>query len=177
GKGVTVCDTPSQARAAIDAAMRQAAFGDAGKCLVIEERLEGPEVSMFVLCDGTTGLVLGTAQDHKRAYDGDKGPNTGGMGAFAPSPLVDDELTAEIRGAIIEPVLSGMRAEGTPFTGFLYCGLMLTADGPRVIEFNVRFGDPEAQVVMPLITSPLAPLLDAAARGALDGASLRVSQG
>jgi phosphoribosylamine--glycine ligase len=177
GKGVTVADTAAQARAAIDAAMRHAAFGDAGKCLVIEERLEGPEVSMFVLCDGTTGIVLGTAQDHKRAYDGDKGPNTGGMGAFAPSPLVDDELTAGIRATIVDPVLAGMREEGTPFTGFLYCGLMLTADGPRVIEFNVRFGDPEAQVVMPLITSPLAPLLDASARGALDGATVGISQG
>jgi len=177
GKGVTVADNVTQARAAIDAAMRDEAFGDAGRRLVVEERLEGPEVSVFVLCDGTTGLTLGTAQDHKRAFDGDTGPNTGGMGAFAPSPLLDAALSATVTDAIVGPVLEGMRHEGHPFTGFLYCGLMLTADGPKVIEFNVRFGDPEAQVVMPLIGSPLAPLLLAAADGTLAGHTLRAAQG
>ena len=167
GKGVTVAGTATEARRAIDAAMRDAAFGDAGRRLVIEERLEGPEVSVFVLCDGRRGLVVGTAQDHKRAFDGDRGPNTGGMGAFAPSPLVDAALSERVQREIVEPVLAGMRDEGCPFSGFLYCGLMLTPDGPKVIEFNVRFGDPEAQVVLPLIASPLAPLLRAAAAGVL----------
>jgi phosphoribosylamine---glycine ligase len=167
GKGVTVAEDAAAARAAIDAAMRDAAFGDAGRTLVIEERLAGPEVSVFVLCDGERGLTLATAQDHKRAFDGDRGPNTGGMGAFAPSPLVDEALQAQVDAAIIGPVLQGMRAEGYPFCGFLYCGLMLTTDGPKVIEFNVRFGDPEAQVVMPLLPGDLAPALQAAAAGDL----------
>jgi phosphoribosylamine--glycine ligase len=177
GKGVTVAATAADARAAIDAAMRDAAFGDAGRCLVIEERLSGPEVSVFVLCDGQQGLVVGTAQDHKRAYDGDRGPNTGGMGAFAPSPLVDVDLSDRVHREIVGPVLAGMRAEGAPFSGFLYCGLMLTPDGPKVIEFNVRFGDPEAQVVLPLIVSPLAPVLRGAAEGALGDHVVRVQQG
>ena len=112
-------------------------------------------------------MPLVTAQDHKRIFDGDRGPNTGGMGAFAPSPLVDDRLQARIGRDIVEPVLRGMASEGTPFRGFLYCGLMLTSAGPKVIEFNVRFGDPEAQVVLPLIEQPLAPLLLAAASGQL----------
>lgn len=177
GKGVTVAASVGEAHAAIDAAMRDAAFGDAGRRLVIEERLEGPEVSVFVLCDGHRGLVIGTAQDHKRAYDGDRGPNTGGMGAFAPSPLVDAALSEQVQREIVGPVLAGMRDEGSPFSGFLYCGLMLTDAGPKVIEFNVRFGDPEAQVVMPLVVSPLAPVLRAAAEGALGDHVVRVLQG
>lgn len=167
GKGVTVAEDAVTARSAIDAAMRDAAFGEAGRRLVIEERLHGPEVSVFVLCDGSRGLVVGTAQDHKRAFDGDLGPNTGGMGAFAPSLLMDAALADTVTSTVVSPVLDGMRTEGHPFQGFLYCGLMLTADGPKVIEFNVRFGDPEAQVVLPLVASPLAPALMAAARGDL----------
>ena len=169
GKGVTVATTPAEALAAVDAAMRQDAFGAAGSIVVVEECLAGPEVSFFVLCDGTRGLFIGSAQDHKRAFDNDEGPNTGGMGALAPSPLVDDALIDRVMRTVVDPVLTGMRAEGTPFAGILYCGLMLTADGPKVIEFNVRFGDPEAQVVLPLLGVDLAPLLLAAAAGRLPG--------
>jgi phosphoribosylamine--glycine ligase len=167
GKGVTVAATLDEALAAVDAAMRQAAFGAAGETVVVEECLTGPEVSFFALCDGERGLALATAQDHKRALDNDQGPNTGGMGALAPSPLVDDELSAQVMRTVVEPVLRGMREEGAPFAGVLYCGLMLTPDGPKVIEFNVRFGDPEAQVVLPLLPVPLSPLLRAAATGSL----------
>ena len=147
--------------------MVERAFGEAGTRIVLEECLNGPEVSYFVVADGEHYTSLVTAQDHKRIFDGDHGPNTGGMGAFAPSPLVDSALEARIRSEIVEPVLRGMAREGAPFRGFLYCGLMLTAAGPKVIEFNVRFGDPEAQAVLPLIEEPLAPLLLAAAQGQL----------
>lgn len=172
GKGVTVAATTAEALEAVDAAMRQSAFGTAGATVVVEECLVGPEVSFFVLCDGVRGLPLGSAQDHKRALDGDQGPNTGGMGALAPSPLVDDALVTRVMQTIVDPVLTGMRNEGNPFAGVLYCGLMLTADGPKVIEFNVRFGDPEAQVVLPLLPVELTPLLVAAAAGHLPTAPL-----
>jgi phosphoribosylamine--glycine ligase len=132
-------------------------------------------VSYFVLTDGNTAVTLGTAQDHKRAYDDDRGPNTGGMGAFAPSPLVDDALNARVLADIVEPVLAGMREEGHPYTGFLYCGLMLTPDGPMVIEFNARLGDPEAQVLLPL-GEPLLPLLRGAAAGTLEARPLRIAK-
>ena len=167
GKGVVIAQNRDEAEAAILAVMTGGRFGHAGDRLVIEECLEGPEVSFFVLCDGVRALPIGTAQDHKRIYDDDKGPNTGGMGAFAPSPLADGPFTARVMREVVEPVLGGMAAEGCPFKGFLYVGLMLTTDGPRVIEFNVRLGDPEAQVLLPRIAQPLTPLLAAAARGAL----------
>jgi phosphoribosylamine--glycine ligase len=144
-------------------------FGDAGARIIIEEFMQGREVSVFALTDGRSAVLLPTAQDHKRAYDGDQGPNTGGMGAFAPSPLVDDVLLDRIRDTIIQPTIDGMRAEGREFRGFLYAGLMLTADGPKVVEFNVRLGDPEAQVVLPMIDGALAPLLRDAADGRLGG--------
>ena len=169
GKGVVVAASAAEADAAIRAAMEDAQFGAAGARLVIEECLEGPEVSFFALCDGTRALPIATAQDHKRIFDDDKGPNTGGMGAFSPSPLVDAAMDARIMREIVEPVLRGMRAEGTEYRGFLYCGLMLTCAGPKVIEYNVRFGDPEAQAVMPLIGGELLPLLAAAADGNLSG--------
>lgn len=167
GKGVVVAPDRATAEAAIRAAMVDHAFGDAGTSVVLEERLSGPEVSLFVVADGEDFVTLVTAQDHKRVFDGDEGPNTGGMGAFAPSPLVDAALRARIEREVVSPVLRGMVEEGTPFRGFLYCGLMLTDGGPAVIEFNVRFGDPEAQVVLPLLDAPLAPLLMAAAEGTL----------
>lgn len=167
GKGVVVAPDLATAEAAVRTAMVDREFGDAGARVVLEECLSGPEVSFFVIADGESYVPLLTAQDHKRIFDGDEGPNTGGMGAFAPSPLVDVELRARIERDIVGPVLAGMAAEGTPFRGFLYCGLMLTGDGPKVIEFNVRFGDPEAQVVLPLLDEPLAPLLLAAAEGRL----------
>jgi phosphoribosylamine---glycine ligase len=168
GKGVVIAENLVEAEAAVTAAMTDGRFGAAGERLVIEECLSGPEVSFFVLSDGLRALPIGTAQDHKRIFDGDRGPNTGGMGAFAPSPLVDAALQARVMREIVDPVIRGMAAEGTPFRGFLYVGLMLTADGPRVIEFNVRLGDPEAQVILPRIAEPLAPLLAAAARGSLE---------
>jgi len=165
GKGVIVATTQAEAEAAIDSLMVQRTVGDAGSTLVVEECLEGPEVSFFVLCDGADALPLGSAQDHKRVNDGDQGPNTGGMGAFAPSPLMDDALQMQVMQTIVQPVLRTMSAAGHGYRGFLYIGLMLTRDGPKVIEFNVRFGDPEAQVVLPTIESDLAPLLDALACG------------
>jgi phosphoribosylamine--glycine ligase len=168
GKGVVIARDLAEADEAIAAAMTRGRFGDAGLRLVIEECLSGPEVSFFVVSDGHRAVPLGTAQDHKRIFDDDQGPNTGGMGAFAPSPLVDAALHERVMSSIVSPVIAGMAAEGHPFAGFLYVGLMLAVDGPKVIEFNVRLGDPEAQVILPLIREPLAPLLAAAARGALD---------
>jgi phosphoribosylamine--glycine ligase len=173
GKGVVVAPDRVTAEGAVHAAMVDRRFGDAGARLVLEECLEGTEASFFVLCDGVRALPLPSAQDHKRAFDEDRGPNTGGMGAFAPSPLMTSAMQAEVMASIVEPVLGGLRAEGTEYRGLLYVGLMLTSDGPRVIEFNVRFGDPEAQVAIPMIDGELAPLLAAAARGALGNATCR----
>ena len=176
GKGVVIANDEAQAVAAVRAAMSEGRFGDAGSRLVVEECLTGPEVSFFVISDGTRTLPIGTAQDHKRIFDDDQGPNTGGMGAFAPSPLVDRALHERVMREIVEPVVSGMAAEGHPFRGFLYVGLMLTLAGPKVIEFNVRLGDPEAQVILPLLAEPLLPVLMAAARGQLQQASIRLSE-
>ena len=172
GKGVVVAADRATADAAVRGAMEDRQFGDAGARVVIEECLSGPEVSFFAICDGSAAAPLMSAQDHKRAFDGDEGPNTGGMGAFSPSPLVDGAREARIMREIVEPVVSGLRAEGHDYCGFLYAGLMLTDEGPKVIEFNVRFGDPEAQVVIPMIAGPLAQRLVAAAAGALDPAPL-----
>jgi phosphoribosylamine--glycine ligase len=172
GKGVVVAPDRATADEAVRAAMEERQFGDAGARVVIEECLTGSEVSFFALCDGQRAISLASAQDHKRVFDDDRGPNTGGMGAFAPSPLVDDAMTAQIVRNVVEPVLAGFRAEGQDYRGFLYAGLMLTSDGPKVIEFNVRFGDPEAQVVIPMIAGELAPVLAAAADGALGRASV-----
>lgn len=174
GKGVVIADDRATADAAIVAMMGDRKFGAAGDRLVVEECLGGPEVSFFVVCDGTRGVPIGTAQDHKRIFDDDRGPNTGGMGAFAPSPLVDAALHARVMREIIEPVIAGMAAEGCPFRGFLYAGLMLTATGPKVIEFNARLGDPEAQVILPLIDEPLLPLLVAGAAGDLRQTTVRL---
>jgi phosphoribosylamine---glycine ligase len=172
GKGVVVAPDIATAEAAIHAAMDARQFGEAGARIVLEECLAGPEVSFFAICDGTRAVALMSAQDHKRAFDGDEGPNTGGMGAFAPSPLMDAALQARVMRDIVDPVVAGLRAEGHPYCGFLYAGLMLTGDGPKVIEFNVRFGDPEAQVVIPMIAEDLAPRLAAAAGGAADPAPM-----
>jgi len=174
GKGVVIAESQADAESALVAAMRERKFGAAGETIVIEECLSGPEVSFFLVCDGTRALPIGSAQDHKRIFDGDRGPNTGGMGAFAPSPLFSAALQARVMQEIVEPVMNGMAAEGSPFVGFLYVGLMLTADGPKVIEFNVRMGDPETQVVMPLIDEPLVPILAAAADRALTQSTCRV---
>jgi len=175
GKGVVIAANRDEAAAAITAAMTDERFGAAGRRLVIEEHLTGPEVSFFVVSDGTRAMPIGTAQDHKRIFDNDQGPNTGGMGAFAPSPLMDERLHRRVMAEIVEPVIAGMASEGHPYRGVLYVGLMLTAAGPKVIEFNVRFGDPEAQVILPLIDEPLLPLLIAAARGDLQQTPSRLS--
>jgi phosphoribosylamine---glycine ligase len=175
GKGVVIAEDQVTAEATVHAVMRDRRFGDAGSRLVLEECLTGPEASFFVLSDGRRALFLGTAQDHKRIFDGDRGANTGGMGAFAPSPLVDAEVHARVMGEVVEPVIAGMARESCPFRGFLYVGLMLTAEGPKVIEFNARLGDPEAQVVLPLIDGELLPLLMAAADGNLAQQSCRLS--
>jgi phosphoribosylamine--glycine ligase len=163
GKGVVIAETESDAEDALFAAMHDRKFGAAGDTIVVEECLSGPEVSFFLVCDGSRALPIGTAQDHKRIFDDDLGPNTGGMGAFAPSPIFDASLQTRVMREIVRPVIEGMSAEGCPFVGFLYVGLMLTPEGPKVIEFNVRMGDPETQVVMPLIDEPLLPILVAAA--------------
>ena len=168
GKGVVVAPDRASADLAVRAAMEDRQFGSAGLRVVLEQCLDGPEVSFFAICDGTRASALMSAQDHKRVFDGDEGPNTGGMGAFAPSPLVDLAMQTRIMREIVNPVLAGLAAEGTPYHGFLYAGLMLTCDGPQVIEFNVRFGDPEAQVVIPMIADELAPRLVAAADSTLD---------
>ena len=168
GKGVTVACDRTAAEQAVRDAMLDHRFGEAGHRVVIEECLVGDEASFFAICDGRQALGLPTAQDHKRAFDGDVGPNTGGMGAFAPSPRVTPEIERRIRREIVDPVLDGLSREEHPYRGFLYVGLMITADGPQVIEFNVRLGDPEAQVVLPMVRDELAPLFAAAARGALE---------
>ena len=169
GKGVVVATNRPMAEAAVRAAMIDRRFGEAGARLVIEEFLVGGEASFFVLTDGRTVVPLPSAQDHKRAYDNDQGPNTGGMGAFAPSPLVDDRMRDRILAEIVHPVIDGMRAEGREFRGFLYVGLMLTSEGPKVVEFNVRLGDPETQVVLPLLDGGLLTPLTQTAAGRLEG--------
>jgi phosphoribosylamine--glycine ligase len=176
GKGVIVAVDRAEALAAVKGMMVDRRFGDAGSTLVVEEFLQGQEASFFVLTDGRRFAVLPSAEDHKRALDGDRGPNTGGMGAFAPSPLVTPGVRARIIDEIVRPVIDGLRAEGREYRGFLYVGLMLTRDGPKVVEFNVRLGDPEAQVVLPLLDDELLPLLDGAARGALDDSGCRINQ-
>ena len=167
GKGVVIAENRAAAEGAVRATMVDRRFGDAGERLVLEEFLVGEEASYFVLADGTACLPLSSAQDHKRIFDGDRGANTGGMGAFAPSPLMTPEVERRVLDEIVRPVLEGMEREGHPFSGFLYVGLMLTSDGPKVVEFNARFGDPEAQVVLPALDEDLSWLLGSVAAGVL----------
>jgi len=168
GKGVVVAPDGAAAEAAVREAMVARRFGDAGDRLVIEEFLEGREASFFVVTDGRAAVTLPSAEDHKRAFDRDQGPNTGGMGAFAPSPLIDAAASRRVLDEIVYPVIEGMRAEGREFRGFLYVGLMMTRDGPKVVEFNVRLGDPETQVVLPLVGDGFVPILSQAAAGRLE---------
>ncbi|MGF1466264.1 MAG: phosphoribosylamine--glycine ligase [Sandaracinaceae bacterium] len=168
GKGVVVASTVAECRAAIRRLMVEEQHGSAGHRVVIEERLEGPEVSYHVLTDGQRYVPLAAAQDHKRLLAGDAGPNTGGMGAYSPPPMVDAALEATIREAVVEPTLAGMAARGAPLQGALFIGLMLVDGEPRVLEYNVRFGDPETEVMMARLDDDLLPWLDGAARGALD---------
>ena len=172
GKGVTIAATRAEAEAAIDACFA-GAFGKAGSEVVIEEFLEGEEASFFALCDGSSALALATAQDHKRVGDGDTGPNTGGMGAYSPAPVMTPALVARVMDEIIGPTVDAMAQRGTPFKGVLFAGLMITAEGPKLIEYNVRFGDPETQVLMLRLKSDLLPALLATADGVLDTFDLR----
>ncbi|MBE1236475.1 phosphoribosylamine--glycine ligase [Phaeovibrio sulfidiphilus] len=177
GKGVILCDTPDEAVAAVDLMMNDRAFGASGDTVVVEEFLEGEEVSFFVLCDGTRAIPLAGAQDHKAVGDGDTGPNTGGMGAYSPAPVLTPELQQRVMAEIIEPTLATMAARGTPYSGVLFAGLMVSADGPRLLEYNVRFGDPECQVLMMRLDSDLLPALLASAQGDLSGVDLTWSAG
>ncbi len=167
GKGVVVTESLTEARNAVGDYLSGQAFGDAGRTLVIEEGLVGPELSVLAVCDGQRAVLLAPAQDFKRVGDGDEGPNTGGMGAYSPVPGVDDALLDQVRTAFIEPTLAELRARGIDYRGVLYAGLMLTAEGPKLIEYNVRFGDPETQVVLPRLESDLVELLAQAAAGEL----------
>jgi phosphoribosylamine--glycine ligase len=173
GKGVIVPATHAEAEAALAAILRDGRFGAAGETVLLEERLSGPELSVLAFCDGQTLRLLPAAQDHKRLLDGDQGPNTGGMGAFAPSPLATAELLAQVEQTILQPTLAGMAAEGAPYVGVLYAGLMLTADGPKVLEFNCRLGDPETQVLLPLLESDLVEILEACLDGKLEAVTPR----
>ena len=165
GKGVIICRTLAEADAAVATCLDQRAFGVAGASVVIEEFMVGEEASFFAITDGAAILPLAAAQDHKTVFDGDEGPNTGGMGAYSPAPVMDASMTERVMAEIVRPTVAAMAKEGTPFAGFLYVGLMVTGDGPKVVEFNCRFGDPECQVVIPRLDADLLPLLDAVARG------------
>jgi phosphoribosylamine--glycine ligase len=167
GKGVVLPDSLDEALATARAMLEDGRFGAAGSTLVVEERMAGPELSVFALCDGERGWILGSARDHKRVGEGDTGPNTGGMGALAPSPLGTRANLERVRREILDPVLAGMRAEGRPYRGILYLGLMWTDEGPRVIEFNCRLGDPETQALLPLLQIDLLEAAWTVARGLL----------
>ena len=172
GKGVVVAMTSKEAEAALDMIFG-GSLGEAGAEVVIEEFLRGEEVSFFVLCDGENAIPLATAQDHKRAFDNDQGPNTGGMGAYSPAPVVTPAIAARVMDEIVQPTLRAMKAMGASYKGVLYAGLMLTAEGPKLIEYNVRFGDPECQVLMLRLMSDLVPALVAACDGMLKNFDLR----
>ncbi len=165
GKGVIICNDEDELEAGIRTFFDETAFGEAGEVLSVEECLVGTEMSEFDVCDGDNFCILGTAQDYKRALDGDEGPNTGGMGSISPSPLADSDMREEVSATIIQPTLDGMKKAGHPYTGFLYVGLMITEDGPIVIEFNCRMGDPETQVVLPLMNQSLYDVIEAAMEG------------
>jgi phosphoribosylamine--glycine ligase len=167
GKGVLVAATLDEAVADVQAKLAGESFGDAGRTVVIEEGMAGPELSLLAMCDGTRAVALAPAQDFKRIGDGDSGPNTGGMGAYSPVPAVDDARVADIMARFVAPTLAELRRRGIDYRGVLYAGLMLTAGGPKLVEYNVRFGDPEAQVVLPRLRTDLAELLAAAAAGDL----------
>lgn len=177
GKGVVVCENLSETKKAIDDCLIGGRFGESGSTVIVEERLEGEEISIFAISDGNRYVLLSPAQDHKRLSDNDQGPNTGGMGAYAPTPLISSAEIQDVRKNVLDPVLEGMKKAGQPYIGVLYVGLILTSDGPKVIEFNVRFGDPEAQVVLPLVDEDLALLLSKAANGTLNQTEVRMKDG
>ncbi len=168
GKGVIIAMTHDEAKKAVSEMLSGKSFGDAGKKVIVEEFLDGYELSMFAICDGDDFILLQAAQDHKRLLDGDQGPNTGGMGAYAPTPLVDDILYEKVKERIIRPTLKGMQAEGAPFEGVLFIGIMVVNGEPITLEFNVRFGDPECEILMPLLKTPASELFYKAATKQLD---------
>ncbi|MEA2429495.1 MAG: phosphoribosylamine---glycine ligase, partial [Thermoleophilaceae bacterium] len=171
GKGVIICQTEQEAREAVDVFFGERRFGQT--TVVLEEFLDGEEVSLFALCDGMRAVPMTPAQDYKRIFDGDEGPNTGGMGSYSPVPGVGDDLAREITATVHQPIVDELRSRGTPFHGVLYAGLMLTASGPKVLEFNARFGDPETQAILPRLRSDVLELLDRAARpSGLEGAEI-----
>lgn len=177
GKGVSVCMTMDEAQAALKAVMLDRAFGEAGARVVMEEFMEGEEVSVLCFSDGRTIRQMISAQDHKRAGEGDTGPNTGGMGTYAPVAAYTPEIARTVQKQILEPVIAAMANRGTPFIGCLFAGLMLTAEGPKVVEFNARFGDPEAQVVLPLLENDLLEVMQACTEGRLKEIELRFREG
>jgi phosphoribosylamine--glycine ligase len=177
GKGVLIPETTAEAEAALQQVMVGHEFGSAGDQVVIEERMSGPEVSLLAFSDGTAVKPMVPSQDHKRALEGDQGLNTGGMGAYAPVPICTPSLVAEMTRTVLQPTIDGLRAEGMPFVGVLYAGMMLTREGPRVVEFNCRFGDPEAQVVLPLLESDLLEITNACAEGRLADVDVHWSDG
>jgi len=177
GKGVAICNSKKEAVTTIDEYFENDIFGESGHTIVIEEFLEGEEASVFVVTDGIEYVVLPASQDHKRALDGDKGKNTGGMGAYAPAPIVTESLMMDIKESIISPTLEAMAEEKRFYSGCLYCGLMITKDGPKVIEYNCRFGDPETQCVLPLIEGDFLQLLYSSAIGKLDKSAVKYSGG
>ncbi len=175
GKGVILPESKAEALAALRAILVDRQFGEAGDAVLIEERLSGPEVSVLAFCDGESVRIMPAAQDHKRVMDGDRGPNTGGMGAFAPSSLATPALLEQAEREVLLPAVRGLAARGAPYVGVLYAGLMLTADGPKTLEFNCRFGDPETQAILPLLESDLLEVMSACVEGRLAGVQLRWS--
>lgn len=167
GKGVIICNTVKEAKDALQLIMVDKKFGEAGSRVVIEEFIEGPEVSVLSFCDGDTILPMASAQDHKRAFDEDRGPNTGGMGTFSPSPKYTAEIKEQVEETIIRPTVKALKSEGRPFKGIIFFGLMLTKDGPKLLEYNARFGDPEAQVVLPRLKNDLLDIINACIDGTL----------
>jgi len=175
GKGVIIAQSHDEAKKAISEMLSGKSFGDAGKKVIVEEFLDGYELSMFAICDGKDYILLQAAQDHKRIGDGDTGPNTGGMGAYAPTPLVDEELYQKVKDRVIKPTLEGMQAEGAPFEGVLFIGIMVVNGEPITLEFNVRFGDPECEILMPLLETPASELFYKAATKNLDSLNVKFS--
>ena len=173
GKGVLLCQTADEALAAVDSIMGKKSFGKAGNQIVVEEFLQGQEVSVLAFSDGQTVLLMDSAQDHKAAYDGDKGPNTGGMGAYSPAPVFTEKMRQKVRDQIMLPMIQAMRQEGRPFKGILYAGLMLTKKGSKILEFNVRFGDPETQPLLVRMDSDIIPIFEACIDGTLDQCPLQ----
>ena len=177
GKGVVVAQTVEEAISAVNNIMEEQSFGNAGSQVVIEECMVGEEASLLAFTDGETIVPMISSQDHKRAYDGDQGPNTGGMGTYAPAPVMTDEMVAIAVEKVLKPIVAGMKAEGRPYKGCLYAGLMITEEGPKVVEFNARFGDPETQVVLPLLKSDLAEIMQACCEGNLAQQKIEWSDG